>query len=282
MPEENGKTQNKRKGNKRPAGEGPAGLNLMTMKIISFLAQKGGTGKTTSAASVGQALARSGNKVLFVDLDTQANLTDVLADNATPNGTILNVLQGEIPALDAVTPTQYGDLLASDPEIDLFQPGIKDLAQALKKAGRKYDFCIIDNPGDLSALTAASIYAADYIIIPIQAERFSIKAVTQLLNTIDTIKAETGHAGDVLGVLCTRFSARTVISRQARKYLQDVAKQGGTSLFNTDIRECTAIKEAQAEGTDIFSYDPRSNAAADYRAVTAEALERIHAAKCRK
>lgn len=246
------------------------------MKIISFLAQKGGTGKTTTAANIGTCLTRQGFTVLFIDLDQQGNLADVLAPSETGKGTILNVLKGETDLQDAAVITEYGDLVFSDPEQYLYEPEPRDLANVIRTAADKYDYCIIDNPPQLTGWTAASIYAADYIVMPTQADVFGTKSITQLLNTVNTIRATTGHAGHVTGVLLTRYNGRTVLARQAREYLKKTAKDAGTALFSTDIRECNAIKEAQASGDDLYTYAPKSNAARDYRAVTTELLERIN------
>lgn len=251
----------------------------MSMKIITCLAQKGGTGKTTTAANIGTALTRQGFTVLFIDLDQQGNLTDTIAPSAADQGTILDILQGKTDLLRAAVDTPCGAIVCADPELNLYEPEPQDLYNMIRAAGMVtglYDYCIIDNPPQLSAWTAASIYAADYIVIPAQADKYGTKSVKQLINTVDTIRATTGRAGHVLGVLLTRYNGRTVLARQAREYLQKTAQDAGTALFCTEIRECNAIKEAQAAGIDLYSYAPRSNAAADYRAVTAEMLERIH------
>ena len=97
-----------------------------------------------------------------------------------------------------------------------------------------------------------------------------------MLNTVKTVNDETGHTGRIAGVLITLYDGRTVLARQARTHLQEIARQAGTVLFSTPVRLYTAMKEFIAAGTDLYTYDPQSNAAADYRAVTAELLERIH------
>lgn len=244
------------------------------MIIITLLAQKGGTGKTTSSAAIGQYLNKIGKRVLFVDLEPQADLSDTLG--ADGNRTIYDVLTHETTAAQAITPVQDGFIIQSDLELSLYTPdNVTDLYECLKGI-TDYDYCIIDNAPNLSMITLNSIYAADYIIIPAQAEIFSIKAINKLFDTIETVKENAGRAGRVLGVLITRYNGRQIISRQARGHMEKQAKDNGTALFSSEIRECTALKEAQAAGQDIFTYAPKSNAAADYRAVTAEVLERIN------
>lgn len=246
------------------------------MNIISFIAQKGGTAKTTSALNIGTALARQGFSVLFVDLDQQGNLTDTLAPSAADPGTVLDVLQQKTDLQSAAVITPAGDLLRADPEISSYEPEPEELADMLKAAAGKYDYCIIDTHPEISARTAACIYAADYIVIPTNADKFGISAVMQLFNTVDTIRTTTGHAGRVIGVLLTLYNGQTILARQAREHLRKAAKEAGTALFSTEIRNCNAIKEAIAAGEDLYTYEPRSNGAADYRAVTAELLERMN------
>lgn len=252
------------------------------MNIITFLTQKGGTAKTTSTANIGTALTRQGYSVLFVDLDQQGDLTDVLAPSAPDHGTMLDALQGRADLESVIVPTPYGDIVRPDPELNEYIPEPQELAQVLRQVAGKYDYIVIDNPPQLTAWTAASICAADYIVIPTIADTFGIKAARKMLNTVKTVNAETGHNGRIAGVLITLYDGRTVLARQARTVLQEIARQAGTEIFSTPIRQYTAMKEFVAADTDLYTYDPQSNAAADYRAVTAELLERIHMEKTPK
>ena len=248
----------------------------MNMKIITFLTQKGGTAKTTNTANIDTALTRQGKSVLFIELDQQGDLTDILAPSAPDQGTLLDALQGRADLESVIQPTPYGDIVKPDPELNEYIPEPQELAQVLRQVAGKYDYIVIDNPPQLTAWTAASICAADYIVIPTIADTFGIKAARKMLNTVKTVNDETGHTGRIAGVLITLYDGRTVLARQARTHLQEIARQAGTVLFSTPVRLYTAMKEFIAAGTDLYTYDPQSNAAADYRAVTAELLERIH------
>ena len=250
------------------------------MKIISFLTQKGGTAKTTSAVNIGTALTRQGFKVLFIDFDQQSDLTDTIAPSAPENKTILNVLNGETALQDAAITTPYGDIIPGDIELISYEPEPEDLYKTIraeKDTAKYYDFCIIDSHPELSARTMACIYASDYIVVTAQPAKYDTKATKHFLNTVETIRETTGKAGKVIGILVTRFKPREILAKQARDYLAAIAKQAGTAVFSTEIRDGAPVKEAIASGTDLYSYAPRSNGAADYRAVTAELLERIHA-----
>lgn len=217
-----------------------------------------------------------GYSVLFIDLDPQGNLTDVLMPSAS-GLTISDVMNGKATAKDAAIATEYGDLIRNDPNMDPEEIRPDQLAEALSDDPSAWDYCVIDNGPSLNSLTICSIYAADFLILPTQAARFGIKAVNQMLTTIRATEEAEGHAGSVLGVLLTQYNTRAIISKQARQSLRESVKAAGSDMFTTEIRQCVSIPEAQAAGTDVYSYAPRSNAAIDYRAVTTEMLERIHA-----
>ena len=136
-----------------------------------------------------------------------------------------------------------------------------------------YDFCIIDCPPSLGILSVSALTASDTCIIPVQADFFSLKALDQLQGTIEVIRNNTNRGLQIEGVLVTRYSARTVLSREALEALKEKARNMGTRVFNTTIRECISIKEAQAVKESIHTYAPRSNASKDYSALIDEILE---------
>ena len=122
-------------------------------------------------------------------------------------------------------------------------------------------------------MTVNALTAADSLIIPAQADMYSLQGIGQLWRTIPTIRRYCNPHLAIEGVLLTRFNGRAVISRDLSDMLEQTAAQMGTKVFKTRIRECTALKEAVAVKTDIYTYAPRSNAAADYSAFIGELLE---------
>lgn len=257
------------------------------MKTIAVINQKGGTGKTTTAHAIGAGLALKGYKVLFVDLDAQQNLTYTMG--GSPKGkAIADLLQQsiepeagqELSTLDAIQHTRQGDIITSSPSLaaaDTILTEVTDreykLKEILAPVKRKYNYCIIDTPPTLGTLTINALTAAQETIAPAQAEIYSLIAIGQLYSTIATVKKYTNPGLIFKGILLTRYNGRAVISRDTADRIAAAAAQYGTKLFNTRIRECTAIKEAELTQQSIFEYAPRSNAAADYKALVNEILE---------
>ena len=244
------------------------------METIAVIAQRGGVGKTTTAHALGVGLRLyHGAEVLFIDLDAQGNLSRTLeADPAAAD--IVSVLTGRIPAAEAVQHTEHGDLIASskaltgaEGEESLRTVGREyRLKKALEPLSGMYTHVIIDTPPALSILTINALTAADKVIIPAQAEDYSLSALERIRETLDAVRTYTNPSLQVDGILLTRYTGRAIISREMAEMIGEAAEQMGTRLYNTRIRECTAIKEAQAMREDIYTYSPRSNAAKDYRA----------------
>jgi len=240
--------------------------------VISVINQKGGVCKSTTAASVGAYLHGKGYRVLFVDLDSQGNLSDNLG--AEPDGgTSLDILTGS-PAEPKATPA--GDIIPAAEDLSLIGNG--DIAPtalktALQPLRRKYDYILLDTPPALSIITLNALAASDKVIIPAQADAKSLKGIARLYQTITAIKDTFNKKLEISGILLTRHNPRSIISRDMTALIQETAEQIGTKVFNTTIRECTALKEAEAMQQDIFTYAPKSNAAADYAAFTEEFIK---------
>ena len=112
------------------------------------------------------------------------------------------------------------------------------------------------------------------MIIPLQADIYSLQALSQLYATLGTVKAHANPELEILGILLTRYNPRTILSRDLTETITEMARQYGTKVFKTPIRECIAIKEAQIYQQDIFSYAPRSNASKDYLAMIREIMQK--------
>lgn len=250
------------------------------MKIITFTSLKGGTGKTTSALNIGAALFRLGYKVLFVDLDSQNSLSDTLTTKSE-KGRLQAVLNGKATIQESAKQCKYGSLLnrGTDPgePADLYS-----LRKTLKKVSRLYDFVIIDTPPALTATTVSAIIAADGLILPMLSQPYSLKSLSRLFVTLDELRTEEQIRATVYGILLNQYSGRQTLSAQTAEQFRKLAEKNGTAIFETAIRNTVNIPESQAMRQSIFDYNNRATAAADYRAVTAELLERIQAERNRK
>ena len=236
------------------------------MKTIAIAQQKGGTGKTTTAHALGAWLKAQGRRVLFVDLDAQANLSYIMGAKLDGK-TVLDVMKGTAAA-DAVQTTEGGEIIPGTPFLagaDATLAGkVYALSEALKPLSRKYDFCVIDTPPALGILTVAALTAADSVIIPCLPDALSIQAISQIAETIKGIRSTCNPKLKTAGILLTRYTPRQNLTRDTETILERAAEGIGTRLFKTRIRETVSIREAQAMGLDVYTYSSRSAGAVDY------------------
>lgn len=246
------------------------------MRILSFTNQKGGVGKSTTAQSVGACLREQGKRVLFIDLDAQGNLSYSM--NAQPTKTINGVLTGEATAKEAITKTEQGDIIASSKMLAAADSLLTDtgkeykLREALTELEGLYDYVIIDSPPTLSILTVNALTAATDVIIPAQADIYSLQGLSDLQRTIESVKKYCNHDLRISGIVFTRYNQRATLTKDITEYAEKLAAGLNTRVYETKIRECTAIKEAQLQKQSIFEYAPKSNGAIDYEALTKEIL----------
>ncbi|SPP32650.1 Sporulation initiation inhibitor protein Soj [Arsenophonus endosymbiont of Aleurodicus floccissimus] len=242
-------------------------------KIITIINQKGGVGKTTTAQAIGAWIqVKKNKKVLLLDIDQQGNLTYAIgARNSDYN--MLEVLVAERIQADKIqlTPSKFW-IIPSTPslanvDIALTQTGKE---YRLKKALVdliSYDFVVIDTPPTLNIITINALTASNYAVIPAQADIFSLQGITQLGQTIETVKRYTNKDLKVLGIVLTKHNTRSILSRDLQKVITDTAIQLQTKVYTQYVREALAVREAQAMKKDIFNYNHKSNATKDYDAL---------------
>lgn len=248
-------------------------------KVVAIANRKGGVGKTATAQALGAGLRRRGYRVLFIDLDSQSNLTDALGvDVDKVETSSLDVLEGNSEASETILQTEGGDLLPATPQLataDKVIDGVGKeyrLKKALQTIARRYDYIIIDTPPALGVLTINALTASNCVVIPAQADLYSLTGIEQLYSTIEAVQHYTNRKLEIDGILITRYVARSIISQDMRSNLEEVAGIIKSKVYTTAIRECIAVKEAQATHTDIYSYSKKSNASKDYEAFIEEFL----------
>ena len=246
------------------------------MRTLAIACQKGGTGKSTSCLAIGQALARKGNSILYVDLDPQGNLSYTLKGSAD-KGSVLAAIQRPSKAKGELQEIEGGALLASSPSLSGADAFLTDLGKEYRlkealEALPAFDFCLVDTPPSLGILTINALSAAEAIIAPTQADMYSLHGIRQLAATVEAVRAYTNKTLSFMGLLVTRYNGRAIIRKDIAEMLEALALEMGTRVFKTKIRECTALVEAAAMRQSIFAYAPKSNGAKDYAALTEEVI----------
>lgn len=242
-------------------------------KVIAIVNHKGGVGKTTTTANLGAALARSGARVLCIDIDSQQNLTSSLMNEEEVSLSISDSLSNGA-ALPIVEVSERLHLCPSDlnlagVEIDLISRQRDVLKTMLAPVLPKYDYIFIDCPPSLGALTVNALIAADEIYLPLTGEALPLRGIVSLENIV--LKAQRiNPALSISGVIIQRYNNRRINNA----VLDAIRAKYGDRLFNTKVRECIALAEAPAAHCSIFDYDPDSNGAADYTALAGEVIER--------
>ncbi|WRS26671.1 ParA family protein [Oscillospiraceae bacterium MB08-C2-2] len=248
-------------------------------RVITVTNQKGGVGKTTTTLAVGAGLMKKGFRVLVVDLDPQANLSFSLGGDMEEAPTVYELLKREIRPQYAVQRGNGVDfitsnILLSGAELEFTQLGREFLLKRmLLPLMGKYDYIIIDTPPALGFLTVNAFACADYVIIPMLADIFSLQGIAQLSDTIERMRAYCNSQIEVGGILLCKYDGRKVLSKRILETATMVAEQIGTKVYRCKIRNSIAIPESQTNQTSIFEYARSSEAARDYMSFVAELLE---------
>ncbi|MFG6352355.1 MAG: AAA family ATPase, partial [Oscillospiraceae bacterium] len=210
-------------------------------QIITVTNQKGGVGKTTTAAALVCGLHQRGAKVLGVDLDPQGNLGFNLGLDIGTGSTVFDVFKGTCPIEAAIQSTEYGDVLPSDimlsaAEVEFTMPRREFLlSDFLTGVRSRYDFIIIDTPPALNVLTVNAYVASDGLIVPMEAEVLSLVGITQLQETIETVRATFNPHLKVLGILINKYNGRLTLSKDILELAQEVAEQLDSQVFQAKI-----------------------------------------------
>jgi chromosome partitioning protein len=245
--------------------------------IYAIANQKGGVGKTTTAINLAACLAEAGERALIVDLDPQANATSGLGEHA--NGTSSYDLLDGAPLAELAKPTRFRNLwlVPSQPElagavVELARrdDGDRYLAESLAGAN-DFSFVFLDCPPSLGPLTVNALAAADRVLVPVQAEYYALEGLSQLMRSIEMIRARLNPRLAVAGVLVTMMDGRTRLSADVDAELR---RHLGALVFETTVPRSVRLAEAPSHGLPAIAYDRRSAGSEAYWKVAMELVER--------
>jgi chromosome partitioning protein len=252
----------------------------MTRKIIAVVNQKGGVGKTTTAINLSATLAENDKTVLLVDLDPQGNASSGLGIDKAKAKTTYDVLCDIALLTEVVQQTHVSNvyilpananLAGAEVEFVSRQQREFILRQVLQLA--IYDYIVIDCPPSLGLLTINALTAASNVLIPVQTEYYALEGLSQLLNTIQAVRASTNPSLDLLGIVLTMFDKRNSLSEQVE---QEVKNYFGDKLFKTIIPRNVRLAEAPSYGRTIYEHDRWSKGARAYKSLTKEVKNRLN------
>jgi chromosome partitioning protein len=260
-----------------PARSDPA------LRVLVVANQKGGVGKTTTAINLGTALAAVGENVLLIDSDPQGNASTGLGvGRAQRKTTLYDVLMGEREINDSVVKTSVPglDLVPSDPdlsgvELELGQEARRSFrlrdALAPLRGGRAYTYVLIDCPPSLNLLTVNAMAAADAVLVPLQCEFFALEGLSQLMRTIDLVRASLNPKLELQGVVLTMYDRRNSLSEQVAS---DVRSHFGDTVYQTVIPRNVRVSEAPSFGKPALVYDLRCAGSQAYLKLAREVVLR--------
>jgi len=257
-------------------------------RIVSIANQKGGVGKTTSAANLASCEALAGLRCLLIDMDPQANATSGLGiDPAAVRGKVHPLLRASRRRLGAARPPAIDDWIFSRPQTGLhvlagtpalqeverqissLPDGHERLASLAEDLRGQYDLIILDCPPSLGLLTVNALYASDAVIVPIQCEYFAMEGLSRILDLIGRVGRSRGRDLAPAGFVLTMFEAAHQICLEVAEEVRRFFK---AAVFRTIVPRDVALAEAPSHGLSIVDYDPRSPGAHAYVELSREAF----------
>ncbi|HTT98276.1 MAG TPA: ParA family protein [Rhizomicrobium sp.] len=254
-------------------------------RVLVVANQKGGVGKTTTAINLGTALAAVGEPTLVIDMDPQGNASTGLGvPRSERRHTTYDVLMGEASIAESIIQTRIPRLSLVASTVDLSGAELemidmerrnyrlKDaLAEYSVHGGSEFSYVLIDCPPSLTLLTVNAMVAADAVVVPLQCEFFALEGLSQLLKTIELVRANLNPALDIQGIILTMFDKRNKLSDQVAA---DVRENMGEKVYSTVIPRNVRISEAPSHGLPALVYDLKCPGSQAYIKLAGELIQR--------
>jgi chromosome partitioning protein len=251
--------------------------------IYAIANQKGGVGKTTTAINLAASIAQSGERVLLVDMDSQANASHGLGVRVSEGEpAILDVLLGERTLASVIRPSSVAGLdvapSSSDmagasvllPSLDRREFRLKDALVGEGKPGSDYSYVFVDCPPSLGLLTVNSLVAADEVIVPVQTEYYALEGLTQLMSTIEAVQQRLNPALAISGLVLTMVDNRTTLARDVEA---EIRKHFPGSTFKTVVPRNVRLAEAPSHGVPVSMLDPHCSGSDAYFYLAMEVVD---------
>jgi chromosome partitioning protein len=258
-------------------------------RVLAIANQKGGVGKTTTAINLGTALAAIGETVLIVDLDPQGNASTGLGiDRRSRRTSTYDVLAGDAPMRDAVIGTAVPRLYIAPSTLDL--SGVElEIGQDRDRAFRlrnaldalnttsdlpdvlQFSYVLVDCPPSLNLLTVNAMAAANAILVPLQCEFFALEGLSQLMKTVESVRATLNPDLTIHGIVLTMYDSRNNLSNQV---VADVRQHMGRKVYDTVIPRNVRVSEAPSYGKPVLVYDLKCVGSEAYLRLATEIIQR--------
>lgn len=249
---------------------------------IGIANRKGGIGKSSTALALAAGLQNKGYKVLMIDTDPQRNTTNVYKAKTEGTATLYDIIFSNYPAKDCIQRTEYGDIIASDENLQnadtQIKPGpgmYKYIKKAVKSVEKNFDFIIYDTPPQTGILLGNVLMSCQYVIVPCTCDAFGIQGIMDFYEMIKEYQEDNDDLS-ILGLLIIKYKGRQNLTKDIEdNLLPNYAKEMHTKVFNTKIRESVKCQEAQTMRKSLFDYAPKSTTAIDYNNLINEILKEV-------
>ena len=255
-------------------------------RVLAIANQKGGVGKTTTAINLGTALAAIGETVLIVDIDPQGNASTGLGvERSVDAVSAYDVLLGEATLSDAAAETAVPrlkivpstlDLLGVELEISATQDrnfrlrkAVGDLTKA--EGGPAFTYVLVDCPPSLNLLTINAMAASHAVLVPLQCEFFALEGLSQILSTVERVRAGLNPELTIHGIVLTMFDGRNKLAGQV---VDDVRAHMGDTVYKTVIPRNVRVSEAPSHGKPALLYDLKCAGSQAYLRLASEIIQR--------
>lgn len=248
------------------------------MKTVSVANQKGGEGKTTTAINLADGLARRGYKTILLDIDPQGNSSSIYSNPERLEKTMFHLFHERLKLTEILLETKKPNLYLAPSNIKLAEMEMLSsntveapfLLRDSMENITNFDFCIIDCPPSLSIFTINALVASDYVLIPLQAEKFSVDGITGLQQTISSIQKRINPKLEIMGALVTQLKPNTILTKTIIPVLDKYFK-----VFETTISDGVAVGESHLAKCSIFDYNNKSRQAKEYENFLEEFLNEL-------